>query len=127
MPKSRGENDPTYEGRVSIAIDALNNKKIAHVRRAARLFNVSEATLWNRLKGMITQKEVGVDRCKLMSTEEASLWSWIFLLERCGLPPRHLMLQKMADLLLAERDKTKTPKKKLCQLDVIIFKPTTRS
>lgn len=50
-------------------------KKIKSVRRAARLFDISEPTLRNRLNGVITQKKACIDRRKMTSTEEASLRS----------------------------------------------------
>lgn len=96
MTKTYTKNDTAYEGRISLTIDALKNQKVKGVRRAARLFDVSEATLWSRLNGVITQKKAGIERQKMTNTGEASLRSWIFSLERSRLPPRPLMLQKMA-------------------------------
>jgi hypothetical protein len=111
MTKTRIKSDPSYEGRLSLAIDAVKNQKTKTVRQAARLFDVSQATLRNRLKGIITMKEAGIDRRKMTPTEEASLRSWILSLERHRVPPRPAMLQKMANILLTERDTTQTPKK----------------
>jgi hypothetical protein len=111
MGKSRIKNDPSYEGRISLAIDALKNAKIEEVRRAARLFDVSEATLRRRLKGNIPSAQAGALRQKLTPIEEESLQSWILSLERRVLPPRHQMLHEMAVILLRERDPTKVPKK----------------
>lgn len=43
--------------------------------------------------------------------EESPLHNWVLSLERRGVPPRPRMLQEMANILLAERDLTKSPKK----------------
>jgi hypothetical protein len=45
MGKSRGKSDPSYEGRLSLAVDAVKNKKIKNVREAARLYDVGRTTL----------------------------------------------------------------------------------
>uniref|UniRef100_A0A093VAB5 HTH CENPB-type domain-containing protein n=1 Tax=Talaromyces marneffei PM1 TaxID=1077442 RepID=A0A093VAB5_TALMA len=111
MTKKRTKSEPSYEGRISLSIDAVKNKKTKTIRQTARLFDVSEATLRNRLKGGITSKEAGIDRRKLTPTEEIALRNWILSLERRGLPPRREMAREMANVLLAERDKTKPPKK----------------
>ncbi|EEA24638.1 pogo transposable element, putative [Talaromyces marneffei ATCC 18224] len=111
MTKKRTKSEPSYEGRISLSIDAVKNKKTKTIRQTARLFDVSEATLRNRLKGGITSKEAGIDRRKLTPTEEIALRNWTLSLERRGLPPRREMAREMVNVLLAERDKTKPPKK----------------
>ena len=111
MGKSRTKNDPGYEGRLSLAIDALKTQKTKDLRSTARLYDVSKSTLQRRLNGTIPASEAGIARRKLTPTEESVLRSWIFSLERRGVPPRPHMLGEMANILLAERDLTKTPKK----------------
>uniref|UniRef100_A0A093XEM9 HTH CENPB-type domain-containing protein n=1 Tax=Talaromyces marneffei PM1 TaxID=1077442 RepID=A0A093XEM9_TALMA len=99
------------ESEIIVKVYDEMNKKTKTIRQTARLFDVSEATLRNRLKGGITSKEAGIDRRKLTPTEEIALRNWILSLERRGLPPRREMAREMANVLLAERDKTKPPKK----------------
>ncbi|KAI7968275.1 hypothetical protein EIK77_010445 [Talaromyces pinophilus] len=111
MGKSRTKSDPSYEGRLSLAIDALKNEKLDKIRHVARLYDVSEATLRRRLKGTKSPREAGIPRRKLTPTEEIVLRDWIYSLERRGVPPRPRMLGEMANILLAERDLTKTPQK----------------
>ncbi|EED14009.1 conserved hypothetical protein [Talaromyces stipitatus ATCC 10500] len=111
MVKSRTKNDPSYEGRLSLAIDALNNEKITKLRDAARTFDVSLTTLRRRLKGSVPAHNAGITRRKMTPTEEAVLRGWVFSLERRGVPPRQHMLHEMANILLAQRDPTKIPEK----------------
>ncbi|EED14724.1 conserved hypothetical protein [Talaromyces stipitatus ATCC 10500] len=111
MVKSRTKNDPSYEGRLSLAIDALNNEKITKLRDAARTFDVSLTTLRRRLKGSVPAHNAGITRRKITPTEEAVLRGWVFSLERRGVPPRQHMLHEMANILLAQRDPTKIPEK----------------
>ncbi|EED17233.1 conserved hypothetical protein [Talaromyces stipitatus ATCC 10500] len=112
MVKSRTKNDPSYEGRLSLAIDALNNEKITKLRDAARTFDVSLTTLRRRLKGSVPAHNAGITRRKMTPTEEAVLRGWVFSLERRGVPPRQHMLHEMANILLAQRDPTKIPEKR---------------
>lgn len=110
MGKSSAKSDPSYEARLSLAIDAFKNQKLEKLRHAARLYDVSEATLRRRLKGTKSPREAGIPRRKLTPTEEIVLRDWIYSLERRGVPPRPRMLGEMANILLAERDLTKAPK-----------------
>ncbi|EED21178.1 pogo transposable element, putative [Talaromyces stipitatus ATCC 10500] len=112
MVKSRTKNDPSYEGRLSLAIDALNNEKITKLRDAARTFDVSLTTLRRRLKGSVPAHNASITRRKMTPTEEAVLRGWVFSLERRGVPPRQHMLHEMANILLAQRDPTKIPEKR---------------
>jgi len=75
MTQKRTKREPSYEGRIPLSIDAVKNKKTKGIHQTARLFNISESTLRNRLKGGITYKEAGIDRQKLTSTKEAALQS----------------------------------------------------
>jgi len=59
----------------------------------------------------VPAREAGIPRRKLTPTEENALRSWVFSLERRGVPLRPSILGEMANILLAERDLTKSPKK----------------
>lgn len=45
MGKSRTKSDPSYEGRLSLAINIVKNQKIKKVCHTARLYNIPETTL----------------------------------------------------------------------------------
>ena len=82
MGKSRIKKDPAYEGRLSLAIDALKNGKTKDLRRTARLYDVAKSTLRRRLNGTISASEAGISRRKMTPTEEIVLRDWIYSLER---------------------------------------------
>ena len=111
MAKKRIKEDPTYEGQLALAIDAVKNKKVNSLRRASRLVDVSTTTLQERVAGTAPLQEAGILRRKMTPTEKSSLHDWVLSLERCGVPPRPRMLQEMANILLTERDLIKLPKK----------------
>lgn len=109
MAPNHIKTDAGYERRLCFAIDAIKKNENAKVRQIARLYDVSESTIRGRLRGSIERKKSAQNRRKLTPTEEASLLAWILSLERRGCLPRPSMLQDMADLLLKERDPTRTP------------------
>jgi hypothetical protein len=45
MGKSRPKNDPSYEGRLSLTVNALKNEKMKKVRHTARLYDISTTIL----------------------------------------------------------------------------------
>lgn len=45
MGKSSMKKDPSYKGRLSLAIDAFKNQKFKKLRHAARLYDISEVIL----------------------------------------------------------------------------------
>jgi hypothetical protein len=73
MGKSRAKKDPSYEGRLLLAIDAVNNKKVKNVRQVARLYDITQSTLQRRLQGSISERNIGIARRKLTPTEEETL------------------------------------------------------
>jgi helix-turn-helix, Psq domain len=73
MPKIRAKNDPSYEGRLLLAIDAVKSKKITKIREAARTFDVTLSTLQARLRGSIEHQQMGIKHQKLTPTEDAAL------------------------------------------------------
>jgi membrane-bound lytic murein transglycosylase B len=111
MAKSRAKSDASYEGRLLLAINAINSKQITKIREAARLYDVSRTTIQDRLKGIQPAPQLGILRRKFTPTEEEIMRNWILSLERRGVPPRPCMLAQIANLLLAERDATQIPKK----------------
>ncbi|EED19608.1 hypothetical protein TSTA_028900, partial [Talaromyces stipitatus ATCC 10500] len=88
---------PGYTNILAMKKQTRPLKKI--FRRAARLFDVSEATLRRRLKGATPHHLAGIERHKMARTGEESLRSWA------------CMLGSLADILLAERDLNAAPKK----------------
>jgi hypothetical protein len=69
------------EGRLQLAISALNKNQISNIRRAAKVFNVPASTLRDR----ICSSQHCIEQCanshKLTQSEEESLVQWILSLD----------------------------------------------
>ncbi|KAH8689311.1 hypothetical protein BGW36DRAFT_390678 [Talaromyces proteolyticus] len=73
MPPNAAKNDSSYEGRLALAIDALTTTKIASVRHAAHVFDVSRTTFQERLKSLSERAKTCPNSQKLTPSEEKSL------------------------------------------------------
>lgn len=106
MPPNRskyGSKSIEQEGRILLAVGAVQSKKILSVNAAAKAFNVPESTLRRRLSGVAFRSEIRPNNHKLTENEEISLKNWIILLDSRGASPRISMVREMADLLLTKR------------------------
>ena len=75
------------EGRLALAVQAIQKKQIESHRRAAKLYDVSEKTLKRRIEGVAPQAQSNSKKRKLYPTEEQALVDWILALDRRGFPP----------------------------------------
>ena len=91
------------EGRIQLAILALQRKQIANPSKAAHYFNVPRSSLRNRLLGRSFRREQRANSHKLTQTEEETLLQWILSIDSRGAAPRPAMVREMANILLAER------------------------
>ena len=66
------------EGRILLAIQAIQKQGIGAVRVAARVFDVPESTLRTRLKGSTNRAVTRANSHKLTEIEEESLKKWIY-------------------------------------------------
>jgi hypothetical protein len=94
------------EGRVLLAIQAIQKQEIISVREAASHFTVPEATLRRRLRGIPSRSETRANGLKLDAIKEESLLKWILSMDLRGLAPRHATVREMANFLLARRGST---------------------
>jgi hypothetical protein len=109
MPPIRTQssrNSIEKEGRILLAIQAIQKQEIGTVRAAARVFNVPESTLRSRLKGSTNRVETRANSHKLTEIEEESLQKWILSMDSRGAAPRPSSVREMANLLLAARGST---------------------
>ena len=97
------------EGRLSLAVAAIQREQIQHVFSAAKLYNTPLSTLQDRLAGALPQAVANAKKRKLLSTEEQSLVQWILDLDRRGFPPQIIDVRRMADALLAARGQNPPP------------------
>src|SRR5699024_5736845 len=103
-PKS--QNSIEQEGRVLLALSALEKSQIQSVRQAADHFQVPQTTLRRRLHGITSRSEKRANNHKLTQNEEESLLHWILSMDRRGAAPRPSHVQDMANILLAGRGST---------------------
>jgi DNA invertase Pin-like site-specific DNA recombinase len=76
MPPIRSrssQNSIEQEGRILLAIQAIQNKEISSVREVARRFNVPRSTLSTRLNGVQNRAISRANSQKLTDIEEDSL------------------------------------------------------
>jgi len=73
-PKS--QNSIEQEGRVLLALSALEKSQIQSVRQAADHFQVPQTTLRRRLHGITSRSEKRANNHKLTQNEEESLLHW---------------------------------------------------
>ena len=93
----------TQEGRIILAIEAIRSCKKMSRRHAAKLYNIPEATLRDRINGKTPIQERRNARHILTPSEEESLVRYILDLDSRGFPPRFDGVEDMANLLLATR------------------------
>jgi hypothetical protein len=109
MPPIRQQtsrNSIEQEGRISLAISAIQKQEISTISEAARRFEVPRTTLRDRLHGKTFRSETRANNHKLTQTEEESLLRWILSMDLRGAAPRPTAVGEMANLLLAKRGET---------------------
>ncbi|KAJ5256556.1 hypothetical protein N7478_012660 [Penicillium angulare] len=109
MPPIRTQssrNSAEKEGRILLAIQALERQEISNITVAARTFDVPRSTLRNRLTGLKARSETRPNSHKLTKFEEESLQKWIISLDDRGAAPRPSTVREAANLLLAARGTT---------------------
>jgi len=75
------------EGRVTLAVSAIQKNQISSGRRAADTYAVPRTTLQARLKGRQPRLGSRSKSRKLLEWEEELLIKWIYNMERRGFPP----------------------------------------
>lgn len=76
MPPKSSQNrqkSVEQEGRILLAIQAIQKKEISAIRRAACIFSVPESTLRARLRGVTYRAETRANSFKLTELEEETL------------------------------------------------------
>jgi hypothetical protein len=104
MPPIRIENkqDLTHqEGRIALAIHAIQNKSISSVAAAARVYDLPRSTLRDRVNGALSQTTLRANNHKLTQLRCDILTKWVLSMDDRGTAPRPSMVRVMANLLLA--------------------------
>jgi len=103
MPPPISSQSIEQEGRIALAIDAIQKGHFSSSRAAANAYGVRRTTLQNRIKGKPARRDQRSPNCKLTATEELTLVQWILSMDQRGLAPRPESVRQMADLLLEKR------------------------
>ncbi|KAF4451962.1 hypothetical protein F53441_5134 [Fusarium austroafricanum] len=96
--------DPNIEGRILLALQALQNDPKLKLRRAAEIYKVGRMILWRRQKGIQSRSDWVPKSRKLSDLEEQIIVQFILDLDLRGFPPRLRGVEEMANRLLADRN-----------------------
>ncbi|KAJ5731126.1 uncharacterized protein N7483_005634 [Penicillium malachiteum] len=99
MPPIRNisaEKNVEQEGKVLLALQAIQKGQIKSLRAAARLFSVPESTLRSRAHGIQSRVDTRPNGHKLTQLEEDPLIEWIISMDSRGAAPRPATLRVVA-------------------------------
>ena len=88
MPLKRLNTAQEREGRLLLAIDALQNSQIPNAYQALRIYRVNYNTLKCRINRRVCRADTLVNGRNLNYNKEALLTEWILNLTSYGFPPR---------------------------------------
>jgi hypothetical protein len=91
------------EGRMTLAINAINKNQFSSGRNAAGVYKVPRSTLQDRRKGRLPKLGSRAKNRLLLESEESTLISWIYSMERRGFPPYIIDVRRMAQTLIDKR------------------------
>lgn len=101
--------DKQQQGRLSLAVQAMQTGQTASVRQAAKLYDIPESSLRYHLRSSLQYSKFPRTTGKLTKPEEKTLVRWIINMDVRGMPPRPVTVQDMANLLLSQRNPATTP------------------
>jgi hypothetical protein len=81
---------------IQYAIQAYRNGEQKSIRATAKAYNISKATLCQRLVGGITRQQLHTNQQVLSSAQEKLLCQWIHNLDMQGNAPSHDQVREMA-------------------------------
>ena len=91
------------EARIIMAIEAIRSMKKISRRRAARLYNIPESTLRDRINGVPPRSEYWPKAHNLDELEESVLVRYILDIDERGFAPRLAGVEDMANYILKSR------------------------
>lgn len=81
-------NTDSYEARVNLALQALENDRRLSIRAAARTHNVSERTVRRRLPGNRARSDLAANSRNLTDSEEETIVRYVLDMSARFFPPR---------------------------------------
>ena len=91
------------EGRISLAILAINRNQIQSVRRAVTTYSIPRTTLRRRRTGTTARRDCEANLKKLTKLEESVIIEHILDLDSRGFAPSLSAVRDIANKLFAER------------------------
>ena len=91
------------EGRIALAIEAINRNQFERERRAAATYDINRRTLRRRRARIQAWRDCEANSKKLTEREESVIIVHILDLDSRGFPPRLSAIRDMANFLLEER------------------------
>jgi hypothetical protein len=95
---------PSDEAKTLFALQTLQNNPKLSIRRAAKIYEISEHRLRRRQKGIQSRRDFIPKSRKLSDTEEDIIVQFVIDLDSRGFPSRLRFVEEMANSLLADRD-----------------------
>ena len=100
--RSRKKQDSIHqEGRIELAIQAIQNEDIPSIAAVARVYGIPRSTLRDRINGHHSKATTRAHTHKMTHLDEDTLTQWILSMDDRGAAPRHTMVRNMANILLA--------------------------
>jgi hypothetical protein len=93
----------TQEARIILAIEAIRTSKSLSRRKAAKIYNVPESTLRDRMTGRTPLNERRPAVHKLTKLEEEVIVQKILEMDSRGFAPRLASVEDMANFILESR------------------------
>ena len=87
----------SYEARVNLALQAIQNDNSLSLRAAAKLYRVSRTTLTGRRNGLAARRDISANSRKLTDLEEEAIVQFIIELYTRSFPPRLASVEDMAN------------------------------
>lgn len=103
MPPPINAQSLQKEGRIQLAIQALDQGQICSIRKAARINDVFYETLHSRRAGIASRRDISPNSIKLLTSEEESIVEYIFELDFQESASPLNAVREMANILIAAR------------------------
>ena len=100
MPQQQSSQFSQKEGRIALAIQAFNRGQFKSLLAATTSYDVPYSTVYNRVNGHPSRRDLQPANRKLTDTEESTLVQWILSMDQRGLSPRSKFVRQMANILL---------------------------
>ena len=92
------------ESRIILALQAIQGDQNLSCRRAAKIYEVSEATLRARMNGRPSKPDCTPNLALLYKSEKQAIIKYILNLNTRGFPPRIAGIKNMANFFFKARD-----------------------